>query len=169
MMTEYGQRNSIGQFQQSAKQSARRLIMKKGLLEQIGRKQEGNAICRLLLAYASRKISKSAPAEGSTCDFSVASTLPCAKLPAIFWIWIVSRRKCSLGWESGRLCAHNRSPQVTRQDGAGWRIGKLELGQRKSEHEFDLQRMCFVAEAALLLCHIAFEISSVPVRLLTKT
>lgn len=168
VMTEYGQRNSIGQFQQSAKQSARRLIMKKGLLEQIGRKQEGNAICRLLLAYASRKISKSAPAEGSTCDFSVASTLPCAKLPAIFWIWIVSRRKCSLGWESGRLCAHNRSPQGTRQDGAGWRIGKLELGQRKSEHEFDLQRMCFVAEAALLLCHIAFEISSVPVRLLTK-
>ena len=143
--------------------------MKKGLLEQIGRKQEGNAICRLLLEYASRKISKSAPAEGSTCDFSVASTLPCAKLPAIFWIWIVSRRKCSLGWESGRLCAHNRGSQGTRQDGAGWRIGRLELGQRKSEHEFDLQRMCFVAEAALLLCHIAFEISSVPVRLLTKT
>ena len=169
VMTEYGQRNSIGQFQQSAKQSARRLILKKGLLEQIGRKQEGNAICRLLLEYASRKISKSAPAEGSTCDFSVASTLPCAKLPAIFWIWIVSRRKCSLGWESGRLCAHNRGSQGTRQDGAGWRIGRLELGQRKSEHEFDLQRMCFVTEDALLLCHIAFEISSVPVRLLTKT
>lgn len=48
--------------------------MKKGLLEQIGRKQEGNAICRLLLAYASRKISISAPAEGNNCDFSVAST-----------------------------------------------------------------------------------------------
>ena len=142
--------------------------MKKGLLEQIGRKQEGNAICRLLLEYASRKISISAPAEGNTCDFSAVSTLPCAKLPAIFWMWIVSRRKCSLGWESGRLCAHNRGSQGTRQDGAGWRIGKLELGQRKSEHEFDLQRMCFVTEDALLLCHIAFEISSVPVRLLTK-
>ena len=45
----------------------------------------------------------------------------------------------------------------------------LELKRRKSEHEFDLQRMCFVTEDALLLCHIAFEISSVPVRLLTKT
>ena len=71
--------------------------MKKGLLEQIGRKQEGNAICRLLLAYASRKISKSAPAEGNTCDFSVVSTAALRKTSS-YLLDIESRPKEMFSW-----------------------------------------------------------------------